>query len=363
MTRVVHVVAAGEIGGAERLLVDLATRPAASRASHAVALLTPSDALARLLRDAGLRVHDRGPVREDPLAFLVGALGPFDAAWIERVLREERADVAHLHTFASQVTGTRAALRAGARVVRTEHSTRVYVDPSCWPFSRWSLRRAHAVVAISEHVRRVALAKAPWAERKTRTIYNGIDVARFAPRPRVADAAHFRFVLVGRLEPRKGVDLAIDALASVPDAQLDVVGDGEIRPRLEAHARDRGVAARVTFHGHVADTRPIVAHADAGLCSSREEGLGNAVMETMAMARAVVSFPVGGVPESVKDGDTGLLARDGTAASLADAMRAAMNDRPRLGAMGARARAFVVAERSIDAMCAAYGDVYAELAR
>ena len=163
MTRVVHVVVAGETGGAERMLVDLASQAASTGAEHAVALFTPNDALRRMLRDAGLRVHDRGAVREGPLPFLWRSLGPRDVAWLTHVLREERADVAQLHTFASQVLGTRAAARSGARVLRTEHSTRVYDDPSCWPFSRWSLARADAAVAISEHVRAVALARAPWA--------------------------------------------------------------------------------------------------------------------------------------------------------------------------------------------------------
>lgn len=364
MTRVVHVVAAGEIGGAERLLIDLASRPDASGAEHSIALLSPSEALARALRDTGLRIHDRGPVREDPLAYVWGALGPLDVAWIARILRDERADVAHLHTFASQVAGTRAALRTGARILRTEHSTRVYVDPSCWPFSRWSLRRADRVIAISDHVRDVALAKAPWARAAIAVIRNGVDVAHFAPRPRADEtSAPLRFVLVGRLEPRKGVDIAIDAIATVPDVLLDVVGDGAERARLEAHAMARGVSSRVRFHGYLADPRNVIASADAGLCSSREEGLGIAILETMAMARAVVALPVGGVPESVIDGETGVLARSRSVASLAEAIRGTLDDRSRLRDLGQRARAFVVAHRSIETMCAAYGAAYAELTR
>ncbi len=137
MTRVVHVVVAGELGGAERMLVDLATHPAQTGVEHAVALRTPTDALRRTLRDAGLRVHDRGRAREGPLPFLWSTLGPLDVDWIRSVIEAEGARIVHLHTFASQVVGTRAARLAGARVLRTEHSTPAYVDPSCWPLSRW----------------------------------------------------------------------------------------------------------------------------------------------------------------------------------------------------------------------------------
>ena len=136
--KVVHVVVAGEVGGAERMLVDLASHPELSGADHVVALMTPNPRLSRLLLSAGLSVRDRGAVRENAAAFLWRSLGPSDAAWLHDVLRMERANVVHLHTFGSQVVGTRAALRAGARVLRTEHSSRVYTDMTCWPFSRWS---------------------------------------------------------------------------------------------------------------------------------------------------------------------------------------------------------------------------------
>lgn len=359
MTRVVHVVVAGEVGGAERMLVDLASRPHAG-VEHSVALRTPSDALRRMFRDAGLRVHDRGPAREGPLPFLWSTLGPRDVAWLARVLAQERADVAHLHTFASQVVGTRAARRSGARVLRTEHSTRAYDDPSCWPFSRWSLARADASVAVSKHVRAVAIARAPWAAGKMHVVYDGVDTGRFAPSGE-AKPSPFTFVLVGRLEPRKGVDLALEALVSVPEARLDVVGDGQERMALEAKARALGVAHRVRFHGQLTDTRPVLARAHAALSASRSEGMGIALLEAMATELPVVGFAVGGVPELVDDGHTGLLCRAGDVVALSAAMRDATAARPRLVEMGAAARTRVVERFSVTAMCDGYARMYATL--
>jgi glycosyltransferase involved in cell wall biosynthesis len=364
VTRVLHVVVAGEVGGAERMLVDLASRPGPTGVEHAIALRTPTETLRRLLRDAGVRVHDRGPSREGPLSFLRSTLGRSDVAWLRDVLAQERASVVHLHTFASQVVGTRAGLLAGARVLRTEHSTRVYDDPSCWPFSRWSLARVDASVAVSDHVRAVALARAPWAAGKMTVVRNGVDTARFAPATRDARDrdAPFTFVLVGRLEPRKGVDLAVEALVSVPGARLDVVGEGDERSALESRARALGVQARVRFHGHVADPRPLLAGADAALCASRSEGLGIALLEAMATGLPVVGFAVGGVPEIVDDGRTGLLCAPGDVRALAATMRSAMSARDRLRTMGADACRAVVERFSVDAMCDGYADVYARLA-
>lgn len=358
---VVHVVAAGEIGGAERMLVDLARQ--GSRA-HSIALFTPSDALRALFRDAGLDVDDRGPVREGPLPYLASTLGPGDVRWLTKVLERRRARIVHLHTFASQVLGTRAALRAGARVVRTEHSTRVYDDPSCWPFSRWSLRRTDAVVFISEHVRSIARARAGRAldEAKTSIVYNGVDTSRFilaGDRATADDAV--RFLALGRLDRRKGLDLALEALAQVPRATLDIVGDGDERRSLEDLAARLGVRARVHFAGYSSDVRDAIAQADAALSSSREEGLGVALLEAMAMGRPVVAVPTGGIPEIVKDGTTGWLAEQRSAAALARAMSAAVASVEERRRRGAAARSHVLTTFSVDAMRAGYEAIYARL--
>ncbi len=241
--RVVHVVVAGDIGGAERLLVDLASRPEASRAEHSIALMTPNRALARLFGDAGLRVHDRGPVRENPLAYLWRSLGPSDTAWLEGVLRDERASVAHLHTFASHVVGTRAARRANVPVIRTEHHIAYFTDPSTAPFTRWSLRRVDASVAISDYVARFVEKTMSGIGDRLHVVRNGVDTTYFAPRTseRAADDP-FTFVVACRLEAWKGVDLVVEAIAKVDGARLVVVGDGAEPRGVSKRARERSAS-------------------------------------------------------------------------------------------------------------------------
>lgn len=374
MSAIVHVVVAGEVGGAERMLVNLAGRGARGR--HSVVLLTPNDRLRTLFRNAELDVDDRGPVHEGPLSFLARSLGPRDAAWVAGVLERRGASIVHLHTFASQVVGTRAARRIGARVVRTEHSTRVYDDLSCWPFSRWSLARSDAIVCISEHVSRVAIAKAPWAERKMRVVPNGVDTAHFAPVAGRSSSSSpspsgssgttippLRFVALGRLDPRKGLDLALEALARVPLAELDIVGDGEARTSLEGLAARLGISNRVHFVGFVDDVRASIAKADVALSSARSEGLGIALLEAMAMERAVVALPTGGVPEIVGDGDTGWLAHGHGADALARVMQDAVDRPDEVRRRGRRARASVESRFSVDAMRRGYEAIYEALTR
>src|SRR5262249_51099336 len=144
-------------------------------------LFTPNPALRHMFVAAGLRVHDRGPVAEHAASHLWRAFAPLDAAWLQRVLAAERAAVVQTHTFGSQPLGARAAQRHGARLVRTEHSTRIYDERRCWWLSRPSLLAADSVVAVSEHVRAVALARAPTIAPRLHVIYNGIDLERHRP--------------------------------------------------------------------------------------------------------------------------------------------------------------------------------------
>jgi glycosyltransferase involved in cell wall biosynthesis len=357
--KVVHVVVAGDIGGAERLLVDLASRPEASGAEHAVALMTPNPALREYFARARLRLVDRGPVLENPLAYLWRSLGPRDTAWLADVLRSEQADVAHLHTFQSHVVGTRAALRAGVKVLRTEHHVQYFTDLSTARFTRWSIGRVDSVVAISDYVARFVAEHLPGARRKLRTVRNGVDADHFTPRPWVTEGP-FTFVVVCRLEPWKQVELVIDALREAPGARLLVAGDGSSRAALEARARPLG--ERVRFLGYCADPRDALAQGHVAVSSSRDEPLGLSVLEAQATGRPVVAFAGGGIPEVVRDGETGWLVRDRSPHALAARMREAMADPDRARAFGEAARRWVDAEHRIERMCSGYGEAYRALA-
>ena len=356
----VHVIVAGDIGGAERMLVDLALRPKESGADHCVALMTPNPKLRAMILASGIRVLDRGAVRADPLAYLWRAFGPTEVAWLDRVLIDEGADLVHVHTYASHILGVRAALRRGLPVVRTEHGVHHYVDPSCAIGRGWALQQTDAVVAVSDYVRRFVIARAPSASPKIRVVRNGVDAAYFHPVVPVATGP-FTFGLVARLESWKQVDMVIKAVALVPGIRLQIAGRGHSERKLRALARALGVADRVAFLGYLPDPRPVIAGCHAAINSSRDEPLGLAVLEALAMGRPVVAFDGGGIPEIVVDGHTGWLVRERSVQALAAALAATSADLGRAAAFGANARAFVEREARVEDMCAAYARVYAEL--
>jgi glycosyltransferase involved in cell wall biosynthesis len=348
-----HVVVAGDIGGAERLLVDLAQRPEATGADHQVALITPNRALVSYFAEAGLRVHDRGPARENPVSYLRQAFGTRDVLWIESLLRDERADIVHTHTFGSHVVGTRAARRANLPQVRTEHHVMHYFDASSSAFTRWAAARTDRLVAVSEYVRTVLCKTAPGLAARTRVVRNGVDTEYWSPRP--GPTAGFRAGIVCRLTAWKRVALAVEA-AALAAAELTVVGDGEERRALEALALKR--RARVNFVGHQKDPRPAIADCDVILSTADREPLGLSVLESLSMGRPVIAFAGGGIPEIVTDGVTGWLVPEGSARAFAGAIEEARLDRSRLGVMGAAARRFAHEHGTVDRMCEGYAATY-----
>jgi glycosyltransferase involved in cell wall biosynthesis len=365
---VVHVVAAGEVGGAERMLARLADPSqrhlgAGPIRPHLVALWTDDRALAALFTGAGIAVAAPPARAGRRLSARLRATGGPDVAWLAAHLSSVGAAAVHLHTFASHVLGTRAGLRAGVPVVRTEHSLRVYDNWLCRPFSSWSLRRAARVVTVSAHLGRVIAGRFPELDARLTVIANGVTLP--APATTMGegpDSGPLRLSLVARLEPRKAVDRALRAVARVPGTCLDIVGDGPLRAELERLSSALGLSQRVRFWGYRPDPERVVSASDAALCSSRTEGLPLNLLEAMALGRPAVAVPVGGVPEIVSDGDNGWLASAATLDALTAALAAtAAASRTELRRRGERAR-LTIASRFTDAhMRQAYEEVYRSL--
>lgn len=353
--RVMHVVVSGEIGGAERIVAELASRQAQTGARHQAAVITPNPALAGYFASAGVRIHDRGNARESPLAYLVRSLGPSDVAWLAELLARERIDVVHTHTFGSHVLGTRAARRARVRQVRTEHDVAHYFDPSCSLFTRWAAARTDRLVAVSRYVYTVLARTAPRAAPRMTVVRNGLDSSYWVPGAPPAQGRPFRAGIVCRLTARKRIDVAVEA-AAMAGVDLLVVGEGEEKARLTEIARRAG--ASVTFAGRHADPRPLVAQCDVVLSTTVDEPFGLSVLEALAMQRPVIVGAGGGMREIVKDGITGWLVAEPTPAAFAAAIALARDDRSRLQAMGVEGRRFVTSECQVDRMCEGYAAVY-----
>jgi glycosyltransferase involved in cell wall biosynthesis len=186
---------------------------------------------------------------------------------------------------------------------------------------------------------------------------SGIDVRRHEPGPRHQP---LRLAVAANLEHWKGVDLLLEAcaLVAVP-VHLDVYGDGAEADALAASATRLGVDA--TFHGRVDGVRDLLLDADVYVHPSRADNLPIAVLEAMAAALPVVATRVGGVPELVDDGVTGIVVPADDAPALAHAIERLANDDGQRVAMGRAGAARVAEDFDPDDTAAAVVQVYEEL--
>jgi len=328
--RVVQLMATGSSGGAQEHVFNLLTRVDRERYDVSICSLTSGPATRRVER-AGI-----------PVCIIDE---PDDAAATEAVaahLAAVRADVVHAHMYRAEVVATQAAWRLGATghrrpfVVSTVHSSRIRSDEDRDLIRRLTPRMDHLIAvskAIVHKIEDEGRIGAPIS-----LIYNGVDLERYAA-PEACCRLHEELDIpaaapivgvVARLEPEKGHPTLLEAwpavLAAVPDAHLVVVGEGSRREALEAQAAELGLLGRVIFTGRRDDVPAVTAALDVAVLPSYREAQGLSILEAMALSRPVVASAVGGIPEMIEDGRTGLLVPSHDAPALAAAITRLLTD-------------------------------------
>jgi len=172
----------------------------------------------------------------------------------------------------------------------------------------WWTRRADRVIVPSRYLARWVES---WGVPKDRlvVIYNAVELVDGVEPLPVPLKTPVKAITVGRLVPWKRVDGLIEALREIPELGLVIVGDGPERPRLERIVQELGISDRVYFAGQRSktETLSLMAACDFFVLNSTYEGHPHAVLEAMALGLPVVATAVGGTPEVVRDGETGVL--------------------------------------------------------
>ena len=250
-----------------------------------------------------------------------------------RALAEARRfhpDVVYAHfLFPAGAAAAFAARRVGARLVLTAHGRdvrNVGAIPGVATATAAAIRRADAVIAVSDFLRRELEAKVPDAQGKVHVIDSGVDLARFRhrdPAPLRAElgweSPGTHYVCVGTLDDRKNVVRLADAFATLDEGSLVFAGDGSLRTQLEGRERVR-LLGRVA-HERVAD---LVAASDVVCQPSLIEPFGQVVLEALASERPVVATRIGG-PAELLTPETGVLVDPGSVDSIESGLRAAVN--------------------------------------
>jgi alpha-maltose-1-phosphate synthase len=298
------------------------------------------------------------------------------------------ADLVHSHTWYANLAGFLASQLYGIPHVLTAHS----LEPlrpwkaeqlgggyalSSW-CERTAIESAAAVIAVSDGMRADILSCYPAVSPdRVHVIRNGIDAEQYAPDPGTDVLARYGIdpdrpsvVFVGRVARQKGVPVLLRAAQRLdPAAQLVLCAGQADTPELEAEVSGLVEHLRATRPGVIwipgMLTKPeviqILSHATAFACPSLYEPLGIVNLEAMACGTAVVASDVGGIPEVVEHGHTGLLVPPGDPEALADALNTLVRDPAKAAAMGKAGRERAVTEFSWTTIAAQTAQLYASL--
>jgi len=362
---VAHVVRSLEVGGLENGVVNVANA-GASDIRHVIVCLRRVGALrARLAVNVDLVSLDRGE-GHDVMGFVR----------LVRLLRRLGPVIVHSRNWTAFDAIPAARLAGVPLIVHGEHG-RDIVDPEGRNHRRNRLRRLFAplvdrMVTVSDDLRRWLVDRVRIPTRKVMTIHNGVDVRRFRPGEPTAARAALGLPIdslvvgtVGRLDPVKGQADLLRAFSRVRGhnrrAILVVVGDGPCRDELIALSASLGLAGHVHLLGERHDIPRILQALDTFVLPSIAEGISNTLLEAMASGLPVVATRVGGNPELVDDGVSGILVPPRDQEALAEAVGAYLRD-PGLRALhGASARQRTVACFSLERMTSSYLALYRQL--
>jgi glycosyltransferase involved in cell wall biosynthesis len=365
LIRVLHLITRLTVGGSSENTV--ATVVALARAGYTCALAVSfRESDPAVLEDArrrGCRLVDVPSLgREVALVSDVVALYR-----ILRLVAAERPQIVHTHTSKAGFVGRLAARIA--RVPAVIHQPHGHVFYGYWgprrtavytALERRAARWCDRIITLTERGTEEHLARGIGGRAQFVAVPSGVPTARLRatapPRPlaraRLGVPREAYLVAgLGRFVPVKGFDLLVEALprvvAGVPSARLLLVGDGPERAALERRAEGLGVADRLHVTGVIADVAACLAAADVVAAPSRNEGMGRALVEAMALGIPAVGAAVGGIPAVIVDGECGRLVPPEDPAALAQALVELGRDEPLRKKLGeaaiVRAEAFSTA--------------------
>ena len=388
MEAVARGLEAGAVPQTARILL-VAPPARGGLARHVISLLA---ALHQEGYELGVASDPEGPIaeaaRERSLPFYgvsVSGVNPSRAAvgalQIAGAISGLQAQIIHSHSFsASLISALAAPLARSARLVATIHN----YPPDATGMRaaraqhRWALRqvvrRAARLITVSDALRSDLLALHPGVADKAITIPNGIEIGAMTARDPAAarsalglpgDAALVG--MVARLAPQKGIPEFIRACRLVadrwPEVQFVLAGDGPLREEAASLQDELALGERLHLVEAVNSTGDLIAALDLLVVASTSEGSSLVAMEAMAREKPVVATRVGGVPEVVADGNTGVLVQPGDPAALAEGIEALLRDPERAHQMGQRGRRRVAERFDLHQMLERTKQVYAGLLR
>jgi glycosyltransferase involved in cell wall biosynthesis len=320
----------------------------------------------------------RIPLREYGISRFLSVNAIAQQARFARHIRRHRIEIVHAYSFYGNTFAILPARLAGAPVVIASIRDRgAYLTPRQQAVQRHVCRLAHCVLVNADAVREWLIGQG-YDPAKIVVIPNGVNLRPFNQRP---DAERLRrelgvpsgaplVAVVSRLNRLKGIDHFLEAAAvsgrQFPEVRFVIVGEPNPNDRpyldvLTGLAERLGIRDRVVFAGFRADVPALLACASVSVMPSLNEALSNVLLESMAAGAPLVATRVGGTPEAVRDGVTGLLVPPGDSAALARAIHRLLADPELAMRLGRGGRQLVRERFSMDAMVQATERLYHSL--
>ncbi len=259
---------------------------------------------------------------------------------VARLIRECEIDLVQTTLLLADLVGAFAARWSGLRppviswetVSHGENDILRTKSRHVWAYKA-AMKRVDKIVAVSREIQTSLIQRRGIPPEKIELIHYGVDLRKFTRRNGTFDKRGElnipgdRIVIgtVARAEPYKGVaylqQAAVQLVQQYPKLDFVFVGDGSLRNELETVVRGLGLSRRIRFLGFRNDVHEIMNAFDIFVLPSLTEGLPNVILEAMASCKPVVATAVGGIPEAVVDGETGLLIPPGDAAAIVRAIK------------------------------------------
>jgi glycosyltransferase involved in cell wall biosynthesis len=297
------------------------------------------------------------------------------------IFQNHKFDIVHAHTAKAGALGRLAAgLAGGAVIVHTPHGHNFYgyfgprASAIIVKIEKFLTLFTDRIIALTELERSDYVKFGIDDGRKITVIYQGLELEKETlDRENIFNLKSVFNIqpedlvigMVGRLEPVKGSMFFIEAAPLIakrfPATKFLVAGEGSLRNEMEERARKLGISDRVIFAGWREDVPDMISIMDVVVQPSLNEAVGIALVEAQAQGVAVVATNVGGIPEAVVDGRTGILVPPSDAEALAEAVMELLSDGTKRAGMGAAGRAWVQDKFRAETMAEKTSALYMEL--
>jgi glycosyltransferase involved in cell wall biosynthesis len=367
--RVLNLLTNFHIGGTERQVTNIALQLDSSRFDLHLACLRNSGELLEELR--GLDV----PKPEFRIGSLYSVATFRQGIKLIRYLRRNRIQMVHSYGTYPNIFAVPTAKLAGVPVVIASIRDRGDILS---PWQRWLQKlvcRLADCVLVNASSIRDTLIEQGYRDDNIIVIPNGVLPSK---RTSLRDSAELRaelglpvaapvVILFSRLNRMKGIEYFLESAVAVlkqfPDIKFVIAGDGANRPELEAYAAKLGIASNVLFTGFRTDLPDLLREADISVLPSLSEGLSNSLLEAMSAGVPVIATNVGGNPEIVEDGVSGILVPVRDSAALAEAMVRMFANPELRKAMGAAGRKRIATTFSMERSLESVERLYEKLIR